>query len=120
MWSGVVPLDSFIDVGLNSKDSYLRSKFIERITDENYLKLFVLKDNSMNNRSEAIKKISNISFLKEIAFNAKFLLEILNVLKTEEVVFEMSEPNRAGLLVPGLKEDHEELLMLIMPIMLGY
>jgi DNA polymerase-3 subunit beta len=56
----------------------------------------------------------------EIAFNAKFLLEILNVLKTEEVVFEMSEPNRAGLLVPGAKEEHEELLMLIMPIMLGY
>jgi len=55
----------------------------------------------------------------EIGFNAKFLVEMLNNLNCEEVVLEMSTPNRAGLLVPAVKEDHEEILMLVMPVMLN-
>lgn len=55
----------------------------------------------------------------EIGFNAKFLVEMLNNLNSEEVVLEMSTPNRAGLLLPALKEDNEEILMLVMPVMLN-
>lgn len=55
----------------------------------------------------------------EIGFNAKFLVEMLNNLSSEEVVIEMSTPNRAGLLVPAIKEDSEEILMLVMPVMLN-
>lgn len=55
----------------------------------------------------------------EIGFNAKFLVEMLNNLNCEEVVLEMSTPNRAGLLLPAIKEDHEEILMLVMPVMLN-
>jgi DNA polymerase-3 subunit beta len=55
----------------------------------------------------------------EIGFNAKFLVEMLNNLNCEEVVLEMSTPNRAGLLVPAVKEDHEDILMLVMPVMLN-
>ncbi|MFZ4261439.1 DNA polymerase III subunit beta [Sphingobacterium sp. HJSM2_6] len=55
----------------------------------------------------------------EIGFNAKFLVEMLNNLNCEEVVLEMSTPNRAGLLVPAIKADHEEILMLVMPVMLN-
>ncbi|OYD45519.1 DNA polymerase III subunit beta [Sphingobacterium cellulitidis] len=55
----------------------------------------------------------------EIGFNAKFLVEMLNNLSCEEVVLEMSTPNRAGLLVPAIKEDHEDILMLVMPVMLN-
>jgi len=55
----------------------------------------------------------------EIGFNAKFLVEMLNNLSCEEVVLEMSTPNRAGLLVPAIKEDHEDVLMLVMPVMLN-
>ncbi|WP_149913373.1 DNA polymerase III subunit beta [Sphingobacterium cavernae] len=55
----------------------------------------------------------------EIGFNAKFLVEMLNNLNCEEVVLEMSSPNRAGLLVPAVKADNEEILMLVMPVMLN-
>jgi len=55
----------------------------------------------------------------EIGFNAKFLVEMLNNLNCEEVVLEMSTPNRAGLLVPAIKEEHEDILMLVMPVMLN-
>ena len=55
----------------------------------------------------------------EIGFNAKFLVEMLNNLSCEEVVLEMSSPNRAGLLVPAVKADNEEILMLVMPVMLN-
>lgn len=55
----------------------------------------------------------------EIGFNAKFLVEMLNNLNCEEVVIEMSTPNRAGLLVPALKQDNEDILMLVMPVMLN-
>ena len=55
----------------------------------------------------------------EIGFNAKFLVEMLNNLNCEEVVLEMSTANRAGLLLPAIKEDHEDILMLVMPVMLN-
>ena len=56
----------------------------------------------------------------EIAFNARFLIEMLGVLETEEVKIELSTPTRAGILVPGEVEDGEQLLMLVMPVMLNH
>lgn len=55
----------------------------------------------------------------EIAFNAKFLVEMLNVADSEEVVIELSTPNRAGIIVPLEQSEQEELLMLVMPLMLS-
>jgi DNA polymerase-3 subunit beta len=53
-----------------------------------------------------------------IAFNAKFLVEMLNVADSEEVVMELSTPNRAGIVHPVDQEEQEDLLMLVMPLML--
>jgi DNA polymerase-3 subunit beta len=55
----------------------------------------------------------------EIGFNAKFLIEMLNNLGGEEVLLEMSSPNRAGLLMPQTHDDQEDVLMLVMPVMLN-
>ncbi len=55
----------------------------------------------------------------EIGFNAKFLIEMLSNLDTDEVIFKFSQPNRAGLIVPSEKEEHEDVLMLVMPVMLN-
>lgn len=55
----------------------------------------------------------------EIGFNAKFLVEMLSNLNCEEVMLEMSTANRAGLLLPAIKEENEEILMLVMPVMLN-
>lgn len=53
----------------------------------------------------------------EIAFNARFLIEMLASLDTEEVRIEMSAPFRAAIVLPAMQEENEHLLMLIMPIM---
>ena len=41
----------------------------------------------------------------EIGFNSRFLIEMLNNVETEDVVIEMSEPNRAGILLPSESVD---------------
>jgi DNA polymerase III subunit beta len=55
----------------------------------------------------------------EIGFNAKFLIEMLGNIDSEDVVLEMSSPNRAGILKPVEKSSNEEILMLVMPIMIS-
>lgn len=54
-----------------------------------------------------------------IGFNARFLIEMLSNLESKDIVFKLSEPNKAGLLLPRDKADHEDLLMLVMPVMLN-
>ncbi len=55
-----------------------------------------------------------------IAFNAKFLVEMLGVLDSEEVTLELSTPSRAGILTPVEDSNTDrEILMLIMPVMLN-
>lgn len=55
----------------------------------------------------------------EIGFNAKFLIEMLSNLDASMISMEMSLPNRAGLIVPVEKDDNEDILMLVMPVMLN-
>lgn len=56
----------------------------------------------------------------EIGFNSRFLIEMLNSIDSEVINIEMSAPNRAGILSPADNNDpHEEILMLVMPVMLG-
>ena len=54
-----------------------------------------------------------------IAFNARFLIEMLNAADTNEVRIELSTPTKAGILKPTEQQDGEELLMLVMPLMLN-
>ncbi len=55
----------------------------------------------------------------EIGFNARFLLEMLNNLDAKNITLQLSAANRAGLIVPGEKDDNEDILMLVMPVMLS-
>ena len=55
----------------------------------------------------------------EIGFNAKFLLEMLSALDSSDINIELSTPNRAGIIRPAEKEETEDLLMLVMPVMLN-
>ncbi len=56
----------------------------------------------------------------EIGFKSTFLLEILGNLSSSEVRVELSDPTRAGLLLPAEKDfDEEDVLMLLMPMMIN-
>ena len=54
-----------------------------------------------------------------IAFNAKFLIEMLNAADSNEIKIELSTPTKAGIIKQTEQEDNEELLMLVMPLMLN-
>ncbi len=56
----------------------------------------------------------------EIGFKSTFLIEILANLSTPEVLIEMSDPTRAGLILPAASENKsEDILMLLMPMMIN-
>jgi len=57
----------------------------------------------------------------EIGFNSKFLQEMLSNASTKEILMEMSQPNRAGLIHPieTQEQKEESILMLVMPVMLN-
>ena len=55
----------------------------------------------------------------EIGFKSTFLQEILSNISTSDVRVEMSDPTRAGLLLPAENEEDEDMLMLLMPMMIN-
>ncbi len=56
----------------------------------------------------------------QIGFKSTFLIEILSNIDSQEIVMEMSDPTRAGIILPADKEnENEDLLMLLMPMMVN-
>lgn len=56
----------------------------------------------------------------QIGFNSRFLSEMLSNLTSNEVLIEMSLPNRAGILTPiDGTDEGEKITMLVMPVMLN-
>ncbi|HRI20176.1 MAG TPA: DNA polymerase III subunit beta [Panacibacter sp.] len=55
----------------------------------------------------------------QIAFNAKFLIEMLNAADADEIKIELSTPTKAGIIKPTEQAEGEDLLMLVMPLMLN-
>ena len=56
----------------------------------------------------------------EIGFKSTFLIEILSNLSSGDVRMALSDPSRAGLLLPAETEsENEDVLMLLMPMMIN-
>ncbi len=55
----------------------------------------------------------------EIGFNARFLIEMLTNLDTDQIKLNMSASNKAGVIFPIDKDKGEDILMLVMPVMLN-
>ncbi len=56
----------------------------------------------------------------EIGFKSTFLIEILSNLTSSDVKMMLSDPSRAGLLLPAEQDfDQEDVLMLLMPMMIN-
>ncbi len=57
----------------------------------------------------------------EIGFNAKFLMEMVSNVDTEQILIELSHPSRAGIMFPVYEDEErsEDILMLVMPVMLA-
>ena len=56
----------------------------------------------------------------EIGFKSAFLIEILSNISSSDVKVALSDPSRAGLFMPAEnEEENEDVLMLLMPMMIG-
>jgi DNA polymerase-3 subunit beta len=53
-----------------------------------------------------------------IGFNGPFLLDVLNSITSSDVVLELADPSRAGVITPAEQDENEDLIMLLMPMML--
>ncbi len=53
-----------------------------------------------------------------IGFKAPFLIEILGTIDSTDVKLQLSDPARAGLLLPTEQAENEDLLLLLMPMLL--
>lgn len=54
-----------------------------------------------------------------IGFKSTFLIDILNNISAAEVIIELADPSRAGVIIPLEQEENDNLLMLLMPMMLN-
>ena len=54
-----------------------------------------------------------------IGFKALYLVDILANMSSENVILQLADSSRAGVLVPSENEENEDLLMLLMPMMLN-
>ncbi|MDE5561103.1 MAG: DNA polymerase III subunit beta, partial [Bacteroidaceae bacterium] len=51
-----------------------------------------------------------------IGFSCQFLIEICNILDCENIILELADPSRPGLVRPAQENENEELIMLLMPM----
>ena len=54
-----------------------------------------------------------------IGFKGSSMLDILNNLESDDVVIQLADPSRAGVIVPAMQPESEDILMLIMPMLLN-
>lgn len=97
--------------------------------DPNYglEKLMITPDNVIiksedNNLMNSAREEVSASFTGEkliIGFGAPYLVEILNIIKTQDVTILLSDPGRPGIFRPSEDAADTELVMLLMPMTVG-
>ena len=55
----------------------------------------------------------------KIGFKSTFLVEMLGNVDSSDVIIELADPSRAGIMLPFENADGEDILMLLMPMLLN-
>ncbi|MDR1652745.1 MAG: DNA polymerase III subunit beta [Prevotellaceae bacterium] len=55
----------------------------------------------------------------KIGFKSAFLIDMLSNMSSSDVIFELADPSRAGLILPGENVEGEDMQMLLMPMLLN-
>lgn len=128
-YKAVVPTDNPYKLTINRGDfiSALRrvSIFANKTTNQVVLDI---NGNSVTISAQDIdfsyegKETLNCQYNGEdmkIAFNAKLMVEMLGNMEGDDIEMDLSTPTRAGIVRPTEKLENEDLLMLLMPLMVG-
>ena len=112
----ILLLNSVKRVGIFSNKSTNQIKFKIAGSELN----ISAEDYDYNNKAEERISCNYNGDDIEIGFNSRFLTDMLNNLDCNEICLSMSLPNKAGIITPINKNNHEEeITMLIMPVMLN-
>lgn len=68
-------------------------------------------------KEESICEYNSIPM--SIGFKGSTLIEVLNNLDSEDVILQLADPARAGLIVPAQQPEGQDILMLMMPMLLN-
>lgn len=128
-YNSVIPKDNPFKVRIDRQSliSALRRVLVFANTSTNLIKIRI-SNNTLVVSSQDIDFSTNAeeSIMCEyegnsmnIGFKGTFLIDILNSISSQEVVLELADPSRAGVIVPAEQEETEDLLMLLMPMMLN-
>jgi DNA polymerase-3 subunit beta len=129
-YNSVIPTDNPNKLSIDRAEFYNTLKRVAVYSNQasNLVKL-TLKGNQMTVSAQDIDfSISAYERLNcqyegedlEIGFKSTFLLEILANLASADVMIELSDPTRAGILLPATKaNEDEDVLMLLMPMMIN-
>lgn len=74
------------------------------------------QDNEYNTSGEEIIPCDYYSNHIAIGFSCQFMLEISNILESDNIVIELADPARPGVIKPDVAAENEEILMLLMPM----
>ncbi len=129
-YNGVIPASSpnVMEISRSSFQSSLRriAIYANKTTNQVVLKI---EENKMSISAQDIDfaneadEVLDCKYTGEpinISFSAKFLIEMLGIISSDDVELLLEGPSRAGILVPKEQNDGEDLLMLVMPVMVAY
>ncbi|MBP7272422.1 MAG: DNA polymerase III subunit beta [Saprospiraceae bacterium] len=129
-YNAVIPTDnpSTLQIARNDFQNSLKRIAIYANKTTNQVVL-TISDNSLNISAQDVD-FSNEATEQQpcsfdgspitIGFNAKFLIEMLGAMEGDEITLSLSTPSRAGVLRPTINKEHEDILMLVMPVMLHH
>lgn len=128
-YKAVIPVDNPYKLTINRNDlvSALRrvSIFANKTTNQVVLDIngnaLQLSAQDIDFSYEGKEKL-NCQYSGEdmkIAFNAKLMVEMINNMDGNDINIELSTPTRAGIFRPLETSDNEDVLMLLMPLMVG-
>jgi DNA polymerase-3 subunit beta len=129
-YNSVIPSDNPNKMVIDRLSFYNTVKRVSVFSNQasNLVKLSINENQLVVSAQDIDFSISAVERLKceyegdeiEIGFKSTFLLEILSNIPATDVRVEMSDPSRAGLLLPAeTEEEEEDVLMLLMPMMIN-
>jgi len=129
-YNSVIPKNNPNIVTVDRLDFYNTLKRVSVFANQasNLVKLDIRKEEMVVSAQDVDYAISGVERVAcnnegaeiEIGFKSTFLLEILNNINAPEIRLELCDPSRAGLILPSENEfEHENILTLLMPMMVG-
>lgn len=129
-YAAVIPADNPIKINVDRVDLHNSLKRISACSNQssNLVRLDFMPNSTKVSAQDIDFSIAGHETINSqlegseitIGFKSLFLIEIINNLSTPEVTIELSDPARAGIIVPKDPEDeNEDTLMLLMPMMIN-